>query len=200
MSWKDVSMPPAVSSLPRDKRGYPIPWISEWEAFDDSPGVIFDSEGYALVGCGCEIGQGEPNLGKLCPARQRRAMRNKLCDVCGGTVDPPFIFMGKRGNLCYSESALHIDCAVYSVQVCVAIRTPLKRANFEIVLCDRYDLMRQVWYGLAPDGDVLRKLIPMGARMLTTNGVPAPTGFYMAIPGRVIHRFTVDEFLKEWSR
>lgn len=199
MSWKDVPMPPAVAALPKDKRGYPIPWISEWERPDDSVGVVFDHEGYAVVGCGCEIGLGEPNLGKLCPRRQRRAMRHKLCDVCGSRVDAPFIFMGRRGNLCYSESALHTECAIYSVQVCVAIRTPLKRANFEVVVCRSYDLMRQVWYGLAPDGDVLRKLVPMNKKILAVNGSPAPTGFYMAIPDRVIHKFTVEEFLKEWS-
>lgn len=147
-------MPPAVAALPRDKRGFPVPWVSEWNGNTcigllSAPhlGVVATP----FVGCDCVIGVGEPDLGTLCQHRQIRGMVERLCDVCGEFIPPgPLYFLGgdvgitDAGQLVsigitetgFRECALHHDCALYSAQVCPALTT--KGDAVKIVECLAY--------------------------------------------------------------
>lgn len=134
MKWKDVPMPPAVRNLPRDKRGFPVPWVSEWEPGEASvellrwehPGIHIQMP-YAH--CSDEIGVGEPNLGALCPKRQIKGMLERLCDVCGEFIPAGPIyflgagFIGDDGTTGFRECGLHYECALYSAQVCPGLIT-----------------------------------------------------------------------------
>lgn len=135
MSWRDVPMPTAVAKLPRDKRGFPVPWVSEWHPDDarigylrwgHPNGVTVET---AFADCECEIGVGEPNLGALCTKRQIKGMLERLCDVCGEFIPagPVYFiggaFIGMDGATGFRECGLHYECALYSARVCPGITT-----------------------------------------------------------------------------
>lgn len=135
MGWKDVPMPPQVAALHRDRRGFPVPWISDWDSGEvDALGHhwhIQDKDaqskvwGPYLESCAHIDGVGEPNLGALCAPRQLHGMLQRLCDVCGKKVGKTAFFMGnkelhERG---YRELPLHLDCVLYSGQVCPGMVT-----------------------------------------------------------------------------
>lgn len=150
MGWKDVPMPPAVAALPRDKRGFPVPWVSCWEPAHWN---IEEHPQYgALVGsCDHVDGVGDPMLGNLCPAKQLSGMLKRLCDVCGVVVGRNAYFLGnevlvQRG---YRELPVHRECALYAGQVCPGLITPAKRDGVWVAKARTYR-MRPV-YQIGPD-------------------------------------------------
>ncbi len=138
MGWKDVPMPPRIAALPKDKRGFPVPWISDWEdgAVDAEGRAWTITEGHPIYGtytsaCTHTDGVGEPNLGALCAPRQIQGMIQRLCDVCGVKVGKTAFFMGNESlvETGYYELPLHLECALYAGQVCPGLVT---RAQGEI--------------------------------------------------------------------
>jgi hypothetical protein len=127
-------MPTAVTKLPRDKRGFPVPWVSEW-----APGeagvvrLIWEGPGGLVVqtpcaSCACKPGVGTPDLGALCVERQIRGMLERLCDVCGEFIPAgPIYFLGgatiAKSGVGFRECGLHYECALYSAQVCPGLTT-----------------------------------------------------------------------------
>ena len=84
---------------------YPnVPYIAAWSAekplrpvvltdrrgrvsYADEVGGDRDSMGVLWARVGLRQGQGEPQLGRVHPLRQRRVMRRLLCQVCAGPAD-----------------------------------------------------------------------------------------------------------------
>lgn len=97
-----VKMPPRIAALPRNARGYPVPFFV---AFVD----------------------GVPEF-RLARAEARtEAVRHKLCWVCGQRLGAFESFV--VGRMCCvnrnsAEPPLHLDCAEFSVQACPFMLKP----------------------------------------------------------------------------
>ncbi len=82
-----------------------VPYIATWSAEERSAGPVVlradgrgiayrdevphdrDAEGVLWMRSGLARGRGKPSFGAVHPARQRRAMRLLLCQVCAGPAD-----------------------------------------------------------------------------------------------------------------
>lgn len=126
-------MPDRIARLPQDRRGFPVPWVSCWSSATamapnllEVPVTIQGHSGVAIFGaatCDHVAGDGEPDLANLCVANQIRGMLLRLCDVCGEHVPGNAHFVGSISNTSFRETPLHIECAVYSLQVCPGVAT-----------------------------------------------------------------------------
>lgn len=125
-----VPMPPAVAKLPRIGN-MPVPWITAHEVDGQDPkrGDLAASGGPVLE-CRCELGVGDAVIGKQCPVRQRTAMVERLCSICGQHIDGAVIFVGISVSTSMPgadlvpvsmEAPTHPMCAAYSALVCPAI-------------------------------------------------------------------------------
>src|SRR5207244_1894019 len=105
-------MPPRIARLPLDERGYPIPWFV---AFVD----------------------GKPEFRAMDGEKLRRAIREKLCWVCGDPLGIHLCFVA--GPMCgvnrvSSEPPSHRDCARWSAENCPFLNNPhmVRREDSEI--------------------------------------------------------------------
>lgn len=92
-------MPARVARLPRDKHGYPIPYI-----------VSYDTNGLPLF----TVNDSEIH---------RRCLNKKLCAICGERLTKELWFAGGpqsafHPNGMYFDSAMHHECVTYAMQVC----------------------------------------------------------------------------------
>lgn len=102
-------LPDKMAHLPIDRRGYPVPWF------------------VAMV-------NGEPEFRLADPEKYIRAVKEKLCWVCGGQLGRYMVFV--IGPMCginrtTSEPPCHRECALYSVQNCPFLTKPnmVRREN-----------------------------------------------------------------------
>jgi hypothetical protein len=100
-----VEMPRALRKRPRDRRGYPIPFI-----------VLIDAQKRPHF----TINNGE---------RVIAAGRKKLCGLCGGKLRGDIAFVG--GPVCFfsamgafSDPPMHAECARYAIRVCPYLAAP----------------------------------------------------------------------------
>lgn len=141
------TMPTPVARLPRDRRGYPVPWVAEWtdpDVYD--PRVARTGHTVDEVCCARpavatvrvtvgsnlryrgptaittdRIGEGVPVLGKVHPGRVIRGFNEGLCNVCGHPIGAWWTFVGGRvedGPQTFTEVPLHRDCAAYAIGIC----------------------------------------------------------------------------------
>jgi hypothetical protein len=88
--------PKRVARLPLDKRGYPIPWFA----------ARFDSE---------------PDFRVYDPLKFTRAVRERLCWVCGDRLSAVNYFVISPYDAVHrtsTEPPCHQDCAEFSVKAC----------------------------------------------------------------------------------
>jgi len=105
---RTIPMPPAVAKLERDQRGYPIPFMVVQPE---------DNDGEAL-------------LGVLDPERVIRALRNRLCGVCGEGLGYWITFIGGPLSLrkrWFRNPPMHEACARYAMGVCPFLASPHAR-------------------------------------------------------------------------
>lgn len=78
-----------------------------------------------MGGCPHVDGEGEPNLGALCPTRQIKGMIERRCDVCGDHMPKRLYWLGHKSLVArgYRECPLHLECLLYSAQVCPSMTT-----------------------------------------------------------------------------
>lgn len=121
--WKAVAMPEAIAALPRDRKGFPIPWVAEWSSRVGDNMELTHGGRVVQLNCNCAIGEGVPMLGQQCPTRQRRCMDERLCQVCSLPIygDEDVYFVGSLDGNVFWEPPLHEQCARYSLQVCPGI-------------------------------------------------------------------------------
>lgn len=113
-------MPPRIASLPRDRRGYPVPYFVQWYDGDrpSRPGV------------------GVPDFRVIDARASRTCEARNLCLVCGQALGRNLAFT--IGPMCVvnrisPDPPSHLDCANYAARVCPflaipeARRPPMKR-------------------------------------------------------------------------
>lgn len=110
-------LPPRVAALPRDDRGYPIPYIVLRDN-DDKP--IFTANDMSLVW---------------------KAVREGLCHVCGQPLDDLVWFVGGVGSAFlngnvgrYADGPMHHECLRFAVQYCPHIAGKMAKALAPVVL------------------------------------------------------------------
>ncbi len=96
------ALPERMADLPVDKRGYPVPFFVQWI-------------------------NGEPEFRAMDPLKWRRAVREKLCWVCGGKLGRYKTFV--LGPMCgitrtTSEPPCHKECARWSARNCPFLARP----------------------------------------------------------------------------
>lgn len=90
-------IPQTIQSLPRDKRGYPIPWFVPDDAAKES------------------------DLRFACPRKRSFAYTKRLCWVCGQKLDRLSVFIGgpfSAWNRRFSDWCMHPQCAEFSLACC----------------------------------------------------------------------------------
>ncbi|WP_327378729.1 hypothetical protein OG393_32965 (plasmid) [Streptomyces sp. NBC_01216] len=192
--WKQVPMPPAVASLPRDSRGYPVGWTTLWEP-RDAPGrssVIRSPEEGAVLWCYCATGTGTPLLGQMCPRRQRTAMARRRCQLCGTSIDRDakvvFIAGESEGTAAQlvREPPLHAACAAYAARVCPYLVVGNRAGALRVAEAASYQLFEERVRpdSLDPQADMLREVFPLGSRAALRFGalenlLAAPAGTWV---------------------
>lgn len=177
-------LPPRMKTLPRDKRGFPVPAFVEW----------FD---------------GEPNFAVLNTDHLRRCIVAQRCWICGDQLGSYKAFV--IGPMCVvnrvtSEPPSHRDCATFAALNCPFLSRPLaKRAEAPEgavvagIMIERNPGVSAVW--ITKDYKVRRE----GQGFLFNPGEPVGLEFYAK--GRRATRAEVDAsvtsglpILKEYIR
>jgi hypothetical protein len=101
----DIPVPRRLATLPRDRRGYVVPFFVDWV-------------------------NGEPSFPLFDPAKWRRCVAQRLCWLCGQPLGRNLIFV--IGPMCSinritSEPPSHADCADYALKVCPFLINPAMR-------------------------------------------------------------------------
>ncbi len=109
-------MPPRVAALPRDARGYPVPWFVHWEN-----GVPY----FRIIGMG----------------KMAEAVRFERCWVCGQPRGRNFSFV--IGPMCAinrtsGEPPCHLDCATFAAKACPFLTHPKMRRNTKDIPGERF--------------------------------------------------------------
>lgn len=110
-------IPPRMQLLPRDERGYPVPWFVVWI-------------------------DGKPEFRVADGDKRARAISNKLCWVCGQKLGDYLAFV--LGPMCIinrttSEPPAHRECAEFSAQACPFLTKPAatrRASNLPDGTCD----------------------------------------------------------------
>ena len=95
-------LPLRMAHLPVDDRGYPVPWFVAWV-------------------------DGKPEFRAMDPKKYVRALREKLCWVCGNQLGVHVCFVA--GPMCginrtSSEPPSHLECARWSARNCPFLSNP----------------------------------------------------------------------------
>lgn len=97
--FQQVPLPDKMSDLPRDERGYPVPYV----VFKDNSGKyhfkINDSR------------------------KQFICSTEKVCSICGQPLNEDLWLVGGQESAfnprgAYGDSGIHYECGVYALQVC----------------------------------------------------------------------------------
>jgi hypothetical protein len=102
---KHVPIPERMAQLPRDPRGYPIPFIVLRDADNRPHFTINDTTSVEF------------------------AIRHDLCAICGSKLFRGRWFVGGTGSAfhehgAYIDGPVHGDCAEYALQVCPYLAAP----------------------------------------------------------------------------
>lgn len=100
-----VQEPERIARLPRDKRGYPIPW-NVLKADDGTPFFIINDD-----------------------RKAGRALREGLCPICGERLGAwRWLVGGPRSAFdphgCYFDLPCHRECAEFALQTCPYLAAP----------------------------------------------------------------------------
>jgi len=105
-------LPTRMASLPVDSRGYVVPWFVDWI-------------------------DGKPEFRAMDPNKWIRAVRDKLCWVCGDRLGRWMTFVA--GPMCginrtSSEPPCHLECARWSARNCPFLNNPeqIRRTDADI--------------------------------------------------------------------
>jgi hypothetical protein len=110
------TIPSRIASLPRDARGYPVPWFVAWLR-DGKP---------------VPAGTGAPDFRVVKPGAIPDAHNHGLCWICGDTLGAFRSFV--IGPMCAlnrisAEPPSHLECAEFAARVCPFLSRPKERRN-----------------------------------------------------------------------
>jgi hypothetical protein len=100
------NLPEAVRALPRDPRGYPVPWFV------------------------ATLPDGTRDLRVADGKKRITGWKRGLCWVCGGKLGKEMCFIGGPYsviNRVFADWAMHKDCGVAAVRICPFINGTMKR-------------------------------------------------------------------------
>lgn len=106
------TLPRNMKALPLDERGYPVPWFVDWQ-------------------------DGKPEFRAMDNVKWARAIKEKLCWVCGCRLGIHVCFVA--GPMCginrtTSEPPCHLDCARWSAVNCPFLSNPrMVRREDEVI-------------------------------------------------------------------
>jgi hypothetical protein len=109
-------MPKRIARLPKDARGYPVPWFVAW-MHDGVP---------------CKAGTGEPDFRVIAPRKLSIAYHQRRCWACGDFIGVHKIYV--IGPMCTvnrvtSEPPCHRDCAEFAAGACPFLIRPRQKRN-----------------------------------------------------------------------
>lgn len=110
----NIPMPGTIAMLPIGPNGYPVPWFVSW----------IDSDGRPVAS---DTADAKPEFRCADGRKWVRAVKEKLCWVCGTKLEPEFTF--PIGPMCSinqvtAEPPCHNECAEYSVRACPFLTRP----------------------------------------------------------------------------
>lgn len=131
-----ILIPDRMKRLPRDARGYPVPFVQ----------LIYDD--------------GTPDFRTLDAGKLIQALRRKLCGLCGVALGKHIYFLG--GPKCveyghFYDPPMHRDCALFALQTCPHLaRSKGKYAGTEArgdigdakLIVGEMDTTKSEWFGL----------------------------------------------------
>lgn len=105
MNWKSIEIPDRMKSLPRDRRGYPIPFV-----------VHVDKEG-------------QPYFQLDAASKVNHCMLERRCTMCGQELLGDCWLVGPytrayRPPGIFHDGAVHKECGTYALQVCPFLAAP----------------------------------------------------------------------------
>lgn len=110
-------MPASVAELPRDERGYPVPFFVAW--LDDLGRPLPEQ---------MPFGVGKPEFRTADPRKLVRCVRHQLCWICGQPLDmrKGCFVIGPMSviNRITSEPPSHRDCAEFAMAACPFLSRP----------------------------------------------------------------------------
>jgi hypothetical protein len=128
--------------------GVPVPWSVSWSAEDR---IFLDVCAYAggLALCQTEArGRGKPQFGKPHANRQRRAIAEGRCDLCGRSLDAttkvslshagPVLHAARPGDILQVEPLLHRACATASMLHCPSLKRDIGSGTLHVRQVRRY--------------------------------------------------------------
>jgi hypothetical protein len=100
-----TAMPQRIAALPIDARGYPVPWFVDYV-------------------------DGQPEFRAMDPVKWKRAIKERLCWVCGQKLGAHLCFV--LGPMCAitrttTEPPCHLECARWSAVNCPFLARPHAR-------------------------------------------------------------------------
>ena len=112
------SPPIRIARLPKDERGYPIPWFVAW----------FKEGGE----CDRHVAGAKADFRVLASGKRELAVKKRLCWVCGEPLGVHQVFA--IGPMCAvnrvtMEPPSHRACVEYSAQACPFLTVPARRRN-----------------------------------------------------------------------
>jgi hypothetical protein len=111
-------LPARIKRLPRDERGYPVPYFVEWlKGGEPAPRGALGAE---------------PDFRVVSGAFRARAFRQGLCWLCGDQLGVHKVYV--IGPMCVinrttSEPACHRDCAEFAARACPFMVRPRQKRN-----------------------------------------------------------------------
>lgn len=205
--WREVPMPPAVAALPRTPSGMPVPYITQYHAKDveSNTGTLRVTEALGMMDCRCTFGEGVPRIGKQCPRRQRKAMAERRCNVCGHHMKNAALnligvyrqHIPVLGSEVYAsvEASTHADCVTYSALTCPRLADV---DRIMVAVTRHADMLYQVTMGVDPVSGVERR------RYVHPDNVGSAAGLVdmlVIVPDPARSEFvTLAEWLDRYSR
>lgn len=95
---KNIPLPKRMRKLPRERRGYPVPFVTMLDPYTD-----------------------EPDFRVLDVRRQLQCIKDRLCSMCGEPLGKYIAFIGgprSRDGHAFFDPGMHRECAEYASKVC----------------------------------------------------------------------------------
>jgi len=197
-------MPTRIARLPRDRRGYPVPYVSGWSSDKDSEfkwarervvlpqGITFEG---SVVQVADTVGVGAPKLGVVEPGRQLDCHRTPRCNVCGEVIGHRLTFVGgRRDPQCFTEAPLHRECARWALAVCPGLLAAQWDPDHTLVVVEAK--RADVWY----DGEFIDALDTRAGSRRAFIAIGTATQFHGLITVRAFpqgRRWEAAEWLAE---
>ncbi len=151
-------MPPQIARLPRVGTT-PVPWTVQWSKGSDH---VVQREGGPVLVCTCKVGKGHPLFGSACPNRQRQAVTERRCTVCGTHIEPGQVCVWPVADIStryYFEAPAHPTCLAFSLRACPKLASIVHRTH--VVQARDYRIWEHRAIGTDSEG-LIFEMVPFG--------------------------------------